>query len=120
MLEGVRFIREHIQHSRHCAVVINRQDEQGVCSELPANCRFNPPIGLGILNTQNLAARNVVPGDTQCGHDMLPYISHTTAASSPVYQLISLQQADSDSRGVGDVPRGASCVPTPSTSCDGS
>ena len=99
----MRFIKEHIQHTRHRAVVINRQDEQGVCSELPANCRFDPPIGLGILDTQNLAARRVVHGDTQCGHHMSPYISHTTAASGPVNQLISFQQTDSDSRGVGDV-----------------
>src|SRR5438445_2221281 len=105
MLEGVRFIKEYIQHSRHRAVVINRQDEQGVCCKLPANCRFNPPIGLDILDTQNLAARRIMPRDRQCGHHMLPYISRATTASSPVNQLISLQKTDSDSSGVGNVSR---------------
>jgi predicted PhzF superfamily epimerase YddE/YHI9 len=60
ILERVGLAEEDLQHSRHGAIVINRQDEEGLGFELPANGRFNPRVGPGILDSQNLASRLVV------------------------------------------------------------
>ena len=104
-MESVRLAEEHFQHSHHGGVAINRQDQHGLGLELPANGRFNPRVGLGILDSQNLASRLVVRRNTQYGRHVPPDIRGSTSASGPVHQLIPLQQSDGDSVGVGDVLR---------------
>jgi hypothetical protein len=43
-----------LQHSRKHVVAIERQEEKGLGSELAANRRLNPGIGICVLNPENL------------------------------------------------------------------
>jgi hypothetical protein len=54
--ERVGLTKNDLQYSGQGAVVINRQDKERPGSELPANCRFNPPVGLCVLDPQNLVS----------------------------------------------------------------
>jgi hypothetical protein len=60
LMESVGFVKEDLQHPDHSVLVINRQDQEGAGPELSANRSLNPRVGLGILDTQNLASRRVL------------------------------------------------------------
>jgi hypothetical protein len=64
-LEGMRIAEQHLEYSRQASDVINRQDQKRLCTELPANSRFNPGIRLGILDAENLAASVDVSRDSE-------------------------------------------------------
>ena len=102
----MRFTKQDLQHSAHGLTLINRHDQQGLGSELPANRCFNPWVGLGIFDTQNLTTHlGVVGRDTQCGRYMPPCIRSGTSDSGPVDQLVPLDHADRYSSGIGHVSR---------------
>jgi hypothetical protein len=101
----MRFIKEHVQHTNQSAIMVKRQDEQRLRAELATNVGLYPLIGVGILDPKNLALCSNVPGNTQRAHHMLPDVSHAAPASGPVSQLITFEQTDDDSCGIGDVLR---------------
>ena len=98
-------MKDNRQHSHHDVLQRNRQDEQGLCAELPANGGFDSSIGLRVFHAENRVVCRTMPADTERGRYVAPDIRGCTSASRPVNQLIFFQQTDGDAVGVGDAAR---------------
>src|SRR5437879_9993207 len=84
ILEGVCLAKKDFHRSGHGPTTTNRHDEEGLSAKLAANRGFDPGVGLGILDTQNLTARVC---DTE-GRLYIPsYVSGRTSASGSLHQI---------------------------------
>ena len=57
IVEDMGFAEADVEHTSYRALEINWQDQERVGSELATNVGFDSSVGLGVLNTENLAVR---------------------------------------------------------------
>src|ERR1700722_20710470 len=99
ILKDMGFAEADVEHSSYRALEINWQDKERVGSELATNVGFDPSVGLGVLNTENLAVCPRRGGRRQRGRHSPSDADRAAPGAGAVPEVISIDQSNGDSRG---------------------
>ena len=105
ILKDMGFAEADVEHTSYRALEINRQDQERVSSELATNVGFDPSVGLGVLNTENLTVRLRRGGGRQRGRHSPSDADRAAPGAGAVPEVAGIDQRDRGSSGVSDGSR---------------